>query len=146
MAAVRVTQLRRQWVLAIVSCVEPEVKLNRAAWEGASHKHVREYQDLLAAVRAQSSLAGCELDVLRPLLLSSPAVVHLQSGHGLDDIGLAAVGAASVVGVDSARWPSRRLSAGQTNWRSAAGMWWLRCPVFRCAANAPTWCTRARAR
>jgi predicted RNA methylase len=34
------------------------------------------------------------------LLLSSPAVVYLQSGHGLDDIGLAAAGARSVVGVD----------------------------------------------
>nr|WP_281353447.1 class I SAM-dependent methyltransferase [Phytoactinopolyspora mesophila] len=37
---------------------------------------------------------------MRPLLASSPTVVHLQSGHGLDDIALVAEGARSVVGVD----------------------------------------------
>ena len=95
-----VWRLRRHPVLTIVSCVDPDVRLNRAAWEAASEKHIREYQGLLQQARVQSSLTECELDVLRPLLVSSPAVVHLQSGHGLDDVGLAAAGAQCVVGVD----------------------------------------------
>jgi SAM-dependent methyltransferase len=77
-----------------------EVKLNRIAWEAASGKHVREYAELLRLARDQSSLVDYELDVLRPLLVSSPAVVHLQSGHGLDDIALVGAGARSVTGVD----------------------------------------------
>ncbi len=65
-----------------------QVELNRVAWEVASQKHVREYQDLLVLARDQSSLTKSELTVLDPLLRSSPAVIHLQSGHGLDDIAL----------------------------------------------------------
>jgi SAM-dependent methyltransferase len=80
--------------------MDSDVELNRTAWEAASEKHVREYQELLRLARNQSSLIECELDLLRPLLRSSPAVVHLQSGHGLDDIALVAAGAHSVVGVD----------------------------------------------
>jgi hypothetical protein len=75
-------------------------ELNRAAWEVASDKHVREYQELLDLARNQSSLLESEREVLGPLLLSSPAVVHLQSGHGLDDIALVGAGAGSVIGVD----------------------------------------------
>jgi SAM-dependent methyltransferase len=73
--------------------MDPQVELNRAAWETASDKHVREYSDLLQLARDHSSLVECELVILRPLLLSAPAVVHLQSGHGLDDIALAATAA-----------------------------------------------------
>lgn len=73
---------------------------NRAAWEAASDKHVREYQELLAQARNQSSLVASELDLLRPILSSAPTVVHLQSGHGLDDIALVRAGARSVLGVD----------------------------------------------
>jgi ubiquinone/menaquinone biosynthesis C-methylase UbiE len=73
---------------------------NRAAWETASEKHVREYDDLLRQARDGSSLVEPELRLLRPLLRSSPRVVHLQSGHGLDDVALVAEGARSVVGVD----------------------------------------------
>ncbi|GGS33971.1 class I SAM-dependent methyltransferase [Actinokineospora fastidiosa] len=76
---------------------------NRAAWETASRKHVREYAELLAEARAGTSLFPVELDLLRPLLEAAPAVVHLQSGHGLDDVALVKAGAASVVGVDFSR-------------------------------------------
>ena len=80
--------------------MDPQVKRNRVAWEAASQKHVREYRDLLDQATNQSSLAPCEREILRPLLAPSPGVVHLQSGHGLDDIALAAAGARWVVGVD----------------------------------------------
>lgn len=80
--------------------MDAHVRRNRVAWEAASSKHVREHRELLAQARARSSLADCELQILRPLLRSSPSVVHLQSGHGLDDIALAALGARWVVGVD----------------------------------------------
>ncbi|KJK37911.1 methyltransferase [Lentzea aerocolonigenes] len=73
---------------------------NRNAWEAASKKHVHEYRELLEQARNSSSLVACELELLRPLLASRPVVVHLQSGHGLDDIALVAEGARSVVGVD----------------------------------------------
>jgi SAM-dependent methyltransferase len=73
---------------------------NRSAWEAASQKHVDEYEELLDQARNSSSLVECELELLRPLLASTPNVVHLQSGHGLDDIALVAAGARSVVGVD----------------------------------------------
>ncbi len=76
------------------------MRRNRASWEAASQKYVREYDDLVRRARDGSSLASCELDVLRPLLDSSPVVVHLQSGHGLDDVSLVAAGARRVIGVD----------------------------------------------
>ena len=77
-----------------------EVRRNRIAWEAASEKHVREYQELLEQARDGSALFERELDLLRPLLASSPEVVHLQSGHGLDDVGLVRAGARFVVGID----------------------------------------------
>jgi SAM-dependent methyltransferase len=70
------------------------------AWEDASHKHVREYDDLLRQAAERSELVDHELEHLRPLLNQEPAIVHLQSGHGLDDIALAAHGARRVIGVD----------------------------------------------
>jgi SAM-dependent methyltransferase len=73
---------------------------NRRAWEIASQKHVREYDELLEEARQGTSLFPREVDLLQPLLATSPAVVHLQSGHGLDDIALTQLGARSVVGVD----------------------------------------------
>lgn len=76
------------------------VEGNRIAWEAASEKYVREHRELLVEARTRSSLAACELELLRPLLASAPSVVHLQSGNGLDDIALIAEGASSVVGVD----------------------------------------------
>jgi ubiquinone/menaquinone biosynthesis C-methylase UbiE len=85
---------------SIVVDMEPVVARNRAVWEEASQKHVREYDNLLDQARARSSLAPCELEVLRPLLASAPVVVHLQSGHGLDDLDLVAAGARCAVGID----------------------------------------------
>jgi len=80
--------------------MHPQVESNRAAWEAASQKHVREYQDLLVLARDESSLTKSELELLSPFLQTSPAVVHLQSGHGLDDIALIGSGAQVVIGVD----------------------------------------------
>jgi SAM-dependent methyltransferase len=80
--------------------VDPDVRRNRAAWEAASEKHFREYGGLLEQARNQSSLAPCEQEILQSLLQSAPRVVHLQSGHGLDDIALAAAGAVHVISVD----------------------------------------------
>jgi len=80
--------------------MHPEVRSNRVAWESASQKHVREYDELLQQAREESSLAGPERSVLEPLLRARPDVVHLQSGHGLDDVALVREGARSVVGVD----------------------------------------------
>ena len=76
------------------------VRNNRLAWESASEKHVREYDDLLHQATDHSSLLDRELDLLRPLLAPAPAVVHLMSGHGLDDVAFVSAGARSVVGVD----------------------------------------------
>lgn len=73
---------------------------NRRAWETASHKHVREYDDLLTQAVAGTSLNPTERALLAEILDGTPQVVHLQSGHGLDDAALAAAGAKSVIGVD----------------------------------------------
>jgi SAM-dependent methyltransferase len=76
-------------------------RANRAAWEAASRKHVREYEDLLAEAASGSSLIATERGLLREILDRSPQVVHLQSGgHGLDDVALVRAGARSVLGVD----------------------------------------------
>ena len=80
--------------------MDPTTQANRTAWESASQKHVRQYQELLAQAAAGSSLIGTERDLLRDVLRRSPQVVHLQSGHGLDDVALVQAGARSVVGVD----------------------------------------------
>ena len=80
--------------------MDPTTRANRIAWETASQKHVREYRDLLAEAAAGSSLLDTERELLRGILPRAPEVVHLQSGHGLDDVALVAAGARSVVGVD----------------------------------------------
>jgi SAM-dependent methyltransferase len=73
---------------------------NRPAWETASQKHVREHDDLLRQAAGHTSLVDHERELLRPILLTSPTVVHLQSGNGLDDVDLVAEGAWRVIGVD----------------------------------------------
>ena len=83
-----------------MSATDPVVRANRAVWELVSDKHVREYDELLAEARAGGSLTSFEVEILGPLLKRAPRVVHLQSGHGLDDIALAQRGARQVVGVD----------------------------------------------
>jgi SAM-dependent methyltransferase len=80
--------------------VDSTTRANRAAWETASQKHVREYAELLAEARTGGSLTAVEHAVLDPLLAGRPAVVHLQSGHGLDDVDLVRGGARTVIGVD----------------------------------------------
>jgi SAM-dependent methyltransferase len=80
--------------------MDTAMEANRRAWEAASHKHVREYDDLLAQAAAGSSLNAVEHELLAGILSRSPEVVHLQSGHGLDDAALVQAGAKSVVGID----------------------------------------------
>ncbi|WP_329005030.1 class I SAM-dependent methyltransferase [Kribbella sp. NBC_00709] len=73
---------------------------NRVVWEQASVKHVREYDELLEEARGDGLLFERERELLQPVLAGQPVVVHLQSGHGLDDIGLIKAGARSVIGID----------------------------------------------
>jgi ubiquinone/menaquinone biosynthesis C-methylase UbiE len=80
--------------------IDAATEANREAWEAASHKHVREYDDLLAQAAAGSSLNDVERGLLADILDSAPQVVHLQSGHGLDDTALVQAGAKSMTGVD----------------------------------------------
>jgi SAM-dependent methyltransferase len=80
--------------------VDPTTRGNRAAWEVASGKHIREYADLLAEARSGASLLAAERELLDDLLADRPEVVHLQSGNGTDDVALVGAGARSVVGVD----------------------------------------------
>jgi SAM-dependent methyltransferase len=80
--------------------MDPGTEQNRIAWQAASEKYVREHRQLLEQARNHSSLLPRELELLRPALATSPTVVHLQSGHGLDDIDLVAAGTRSVTGVD----------------------------------------------
>ncbi|WP_405070545.1 methyltransferase domain-containing protein [Kribbella sp. NBC_01510] len=74
--------------------------LNQVVWERASEKHVREYDELLAEARGDGLLERREVELLGPVLATGPVVVHFQSGHGLDDVGLVKAGARLVVGVD----------------------------------------------
>jgi SAM-dependent methyltransferase len=80
--------------------MDAEVARNRVAWEKASQKHVLEYDELLAEAAERNALRPWELELLGPVLAGAPVVVHLQSGHGLDDVALVAQGARVVVGVD----------------------------------------------
>jgi SAM-dependent methyltransferase len=85
---------------ASLGTVHPTVRANQMAWDDASRKHVREFDELLAAAASGASLISTERELLRGILRSTPRVVHLQSGHGLDDVALVQAGARSVVGVD----------------------------------------------
>jgi SAM-dependent methyltransferase len=71
----------------------------RPAWAEASRKYLHEYDDLLAQART-ARLLPVEEELLGPLLALGPAVLHPQSGHGLDDHALVAAGARSVLGLD----------------------------------------------
>jgi ubiquinone/menaquinone biosynthesis C-methylase UbiE len=73
---------------------------NRIAWETASQHHVRDYDAHLARAATGESLIDTERELLQGILADSPEVVHLQSGHGLDDVALVQAGAKSVIGVD----------------------------------------------
>jgi SAM-dependent methyltransferase len=80
--------------------MDSTTRANRVVWEAASLKHVREYDDLLAEAASGSSLTAAERALLAAVLRSAPEVVHLQSGHGLDDVALVRAGARAVVGID----------------------------------------------
>jgi hypothetical protein len=80
--------------------VNPTTRANQIAWNAASQKYVHEYDDFLAQAATGSSLLDTERSILRTVLDSAPDVVHLQSGHGLEDVALVHAGARSVVGVD----------------------------------------------
>jgi SAM-dependent methyltransferase len=80
--------------------MDPVIASNRTAWETASQKYVREYDELLAEAATGASLIDIERELLQGILADSPEVVHLQSGHGLDDVALIQAGAKSVIGVD----------------------------------------------
>jgi hypothetical protein len=98
--------------------VDSMAQANRVAWEAASQKYVCEYGDLLAQAASGSSLTGTERDLLREILRCSPQVVHLQSGHGLDDVALVQAGAGCVVGID---YSQVALRAARTNLAPPAG-------------------------
>lgn len=70
----------------------------RAAWAIASRKYEREYDEHLALART-AELLPVEVDALGGLV-EGAEVVHPMSGHGLDDIALARLGARSVHGLD----------------------------------------------
>lgn len=80
--------------------MDPALRANRSAWEAASQKYVREHDELLAEAATGASLTEAERGLLHEILGRSPAVVHLQSGNGLDDVALVRAGAKSVIGVD----------------------------------------------
>jgi SAM-dependent methyltransferase len=87
--------------------VDSTARANQLAWDDASLKHVREYGDLLAQAASGASLTSRERELLRGILPSAPTVVHLQSGHGMDDVALVRAGARSVLGIDYSRVATR---------------------------------------
>ena len=111
-----------------------EVSDNQVAWQTASAKYVREHADLLRQAREEPLLTEVERRLLDPLLASAPAVVHLQSGHGLDDVALIAAGARSVVGVDYSE-----VAAGSARQRAVE----LGLPVAYVVAEVPATALRA---
>lgn len=80
--------------------MDPITEANRRVWNEASLKYVREYPELLGEAATGSSLVDAERVLLREVLRKAPRVVHLQSGHGLEDVALVRAGARLVVGVD----------------------------------------------
>ena len=68
------------------------------AWESASQKHVREYDELLNEA-GTARLLPVEEAVLGDIVVGAE-VVHPMSGHGIDDVALVRLGARRVRGVD----------------------------------------------
>ncbi|MBB5837615.1 methyltransferase domain-containing protein [Kribbella italica] len=108
--------------------MDTDVARNRVAWEQASQKHVREYDELLAQAARRESLTGNERRLLEPVLRERPVVVHLQSGHGMDDVDLVSAGAGRVVAVD---YSVTAASAAQRRARE------LGVPAYYVAAEVP---------
>jgi SAM-dependent methyltransferase len=88
------------YVLRDAVRVDARSERNRMAWDVAARKYVEESDDLLGTAQAGSSLLASERELLQPILQTADVVVHLQSGHGLDDLDLARAGDGTVVGVD----------------------------------------------
>lgn len=80
--------------------MDPVTRANQVAWEAASQKYVREYREFLARAASGLALIDAERHLLRDILQGAPEVIHLQSGHGLEDVALVRAGARSVVGID----------------------------------------------
>jgi hypothetical protein len=111
---------------------------NREAWEAASRKHVREYDDLLAQAASGAALNAVERALLSGILDGAPEVVHLQSGHGLEDAALVQAGAKAVVGVDySGTSPPGPRSGGLTSWGFGRGRNILLLREFWCTSGGP---------
>ncbi|WP_020018253.1 class I SAM-dependent methyltransferase [Promicromonospora sukumoe] len=70
----------------------------RAAWAIASRKYEDEYAEHLSLART-AELLPAEVGVIGRLVPGAD-VVHPMSGHGLDDVALARLGARSVHGID----------------------------------------------
>ncbi|MEL7977758.1 methyltransferase domain-containing protein [Isoptericola sp. F-RaC21] len=70
----------------------------RAAWAVASRKYTDEHDELLEAART-AALFPAEVAALGEVVRGAD-VVHPLSGHGLDDVALARMGARSVHGLD----------------------------------------------
>ena len=70
----------------------------RAAWAIASRKYEDEYAEHLERART-AELLPAEVDALGEIVVGAD-VVHPMSGHGLDDVALARLGARSVHGLD----------------------------------------------
>jgi SAM-dependent methyltransferase len=70
----------------------------RAAWAIAARKYEDEYAEHLELARS-AELLPAEAEALSEIVTGAD-VVHPMSGHGLDDIALARLGARSVLGLD----------------------------------------------
>lgn len=79
---------------------EDLTRRNRRAWEVAATKYVVETDELVRKALADGALLGSERAVLAPRLASAKVVVHLQSGHGIEDLDLAGMTDAMILGVD----------------------------------------------
>ncbi|MDQ6614799.1 MAG: class I SAM-dependent methyltransferase [Actinomycetota bacterium] len=80
--------------------MDRRVRENRIAWDVAAQKYVVETEALVEATRRRpASLSLREEEILAPFLAEARLVIHLQTGHGLDDVDLARAGV-TVVGVD----------------------------------------------
>ena len=119
---------------------------NRPAWESASQKHVREYDDLLRQAAEHTSLLERERELLRPILRTSPSVVHLQSGHGLDDLDMVAEGAWRVIGVDFSATATGAAQRRADELGAPCRYITAELPGAPLADPRPTWSTPARAR
>ncbi|WP_117212313.1 hypothetical protein [Allorhizocola rhizosphaerae] len=98
--------------------MDPITLANRIVWEAASQKYVDEYEEHLAQAASGTALIETERRLLREVLDRCPEVVHLQSGHGLDDVALVYAGANPWWASTTAKWPSARRGGGSRVGRS----------------------------